>query len=294
MTTPAILFVAAITSAAPAGIGMIGDGWDGPGANATTINFHFANAHPIDGQAQRDLIIGVLEEWASVVQIHFVEVAYPGASRGIEFFFATGNHCNVVPAECGAPEECTFNGFDPGRPGHAAYPPGITTECFGVSAEPYAGDVHFDAQEGYRTGPNQNGWSLELVAAHNIGHALGLQDNPNGSVNNVMYPFFDEGSGFLTIWEGDIIQIQQGYAAGVGSVTTLEDTGVWVNSNWFGPEQGTPGNPFNTVAEGVAGVPPFGGGVTVHVLGGIYPGSITIDKACIITSEFGTASIGEE
>lgn len=267
----------------------LGDGWDGPGLNATTIYFHFRNAHPVDGPEQREQMIGVLQDWADVVQIHFVEVAYPNASRCIEFLFASGDHCGDEPAECGAPEGCHFNGVGFGRPGHAAYPPGITTPCGGVSQEPYAGNVHLDADEAFRVGPNENGWNLRLITAHNVGHALGLADH----VGYVMDPNYNWDTGYVPPLGTDEAQIQNGYAAGKGSVTSLEDTGVWVNSAWQGGELGTPGNPFNTLAEGVGGVPPFGHDVTIHVLGGLYPENITISKPCRITSEFGTTFIGQ-
>jgi len=266
----------------------LGDGWDGPGLNATTLYFHFRNAHPVDGPAQREIMIGVLEDWASVVQIHFVETPVARRHRCIEFLFAVGDHCGNEPAECGGPDFCVFNGTEPGGVAHAAYPPGIPTSCGGISAEPYAGDVHIDAEEAFRTGPNQNGWSLALITAHNVGHALGLTDH----LGYTMDPNFTPDSNYFGIFGTDEAQIQQGYAPGPGSVTTLEDSGVWVNNTWQGTELGTPGNPFNSLAEGVAGVPPFGADVTVHVLGGLYPENLTISKPCVITSEFGSAIIG--
>ena len=267
----------------------LGDGWDGPGLNATTVYFHFRNAHPADGPEQREQMIDVLEDWASVVQIHFIEIPTPGADRCIDFLFATGDHCAEAPAECGAPEACEFNGVGNGRPGHAAFPPGIPTPCGGVSQEPYAGDVHLDADEAYRTSSAENGWSLKLITAHNVGHALGLTDH----IGYVMDPNYDWDTNYVPILGTDAAQIQQGYAAGTGSVATLEDLGVWVNSSWSGEERGTPGAPFNTLSEGVGGVPPFGSDVTIHVQAGLYPGPITITKPCIVTSEFGTAFIGQ-
>lgn len=272
-------------------VGMIGDGWDGPGQHATTIFFHVRNAHPTDGPAQRRIILDALDAWSQVVQIHFVEIPIPYADRSIDFLFAVGDHCHIEPEECGSPQ-CVFNGMDPGFPGHAAYPPGVITHCGPVSVEPYAGDVHFDAHEAFRTGPGQNGWDFMLVAAHNIGHALGLRDNPNPSDHDVMFEFFTRDDNFLLLSATDIAQIQQGYLPGPGSLTTLEDLGVWVNSAWTGAELGSPGNPFNTLAEGIAGVPPFGDAVSVHVLGGLYPENLTISTPCIIRSEFGTAIIG--
>ncbi|USN98700.1 MAG: matrixin family metalloprotease [Phycisphaeraceae bacterium] len=266
-----------------------GDGWDGPGQNATTVYFHFVNALDYRGREQREAMIAVLEDWAGVVQIHFVETPIAHANRCIEFLFASGDHCDVEPVECGAPPECVFNGNELGRTGHAAYPPGIPTVCDGISQEPYAGDVHLDADESYRIYNNQNGYSLWLVTAHNVGHALGLADG----VGYIMDPNITWGSFYVPPVGSDAAQILHGYAAGEGSVTRLEDSGIWVNNTWQGAELGTPGNPFNSLAHGVGGVPPFGEDVPIHVLGGLYPENITITKPCMITAEFGTAYIGQ-
>lgn len=272
------------------GVGMLGDGWDGPGQNATTLYFHMDNGSTRLGASQRQTLIDALAAWADVVQIHFVELPVTNHSRSIDFLWATGNHCANEPDECGD-DLCLFNGPAPGAIAHGFFPPGIDNLCSGVSTESRAGNVHFDDQEAFQTDPDNAGYSLMLAAAHMIGHALGLDENSNPGDHDVMGPV-EWNEPFLQISATDTAQIQQGYAAGVGSVTTLEDSGVWVNSNWTGPELGTPGSPFNSLAEGVAGVPPFGFDVTIHVLGGLYPGPLTISKPCRITSEFGTAYIG--
>ncbi|MEZ6243285.1 MAG: matrixin family metalloprotease [Phycisphaerales bacterium] len=273
------------------GSGMIGDGWDGPGQNAVTIYFHMDNATNALGPSQRQVLLDALAAWAGVVQIHFVELAVQNASRSIDFLWATGDHCALEPHECGN-DLCWFNGPEFGAIAHAFYPPGISNICGGVSVEPTAGNVHFDAQESFFTDPSSGGYSLMLTAVHNIGHALGLQDSENPGDHDVMGPI-EWNEQFIKISQTDALQIQQGYSAGVGSVTPLEVSGVWVNGNWNGQELGTPGSPFNTLEEGVAGVPPFGGGVVVHVQAGLYPGGHVVATPCVIQSEFGTAYIGQ-
>lgn len=272
------------------GGGMLGDGWDGPGQHATTLYFHMDNGSTRLGASQRQTLIDALAAWTDVVQIHFVELPVTNYSRSIDFLWATRDHCADEPDECGD-ERCHFNGPAFGAAAHAFFPPGIDNYCGGVSTESRAGNIHFDDEEAFQTNPDHVGYSLMLAAAHMIGHALGLDDNPNPGDHDVMGPV-EWNEPFLKISLTDTLQIQQGYAAGVGSVTTLEETGVWVNSNWTGPELGTPGSPFDSLAEGVAGVPPFGFDVTIHVLGGLYPGALTVSKPCRITSEFGTAYIG--
>ncbi len=273
------------------GAGMNGDGWDGPGQNATTIYFHMDHVPSFFGPAGRWALIDALAVWAEVVQIHFVELAVTDHDRSIDFLWVAGDHCPVEVGECGH-FQCAFNGPGFGSIAHAFPPPGVEAFCAGVSIEDRAGNVHFDVQEPYATSPAGDTYHVLLVAAHMVGHALGLQEDNSPGNQNVMGPI-ELGEGFTGLGSSDVAEIRAGYASGSGSVTTLEDTGVWVNSSWEGPELGMPGSPFDTLAEGIQGVPPHGGGVTVHVLVGLYPESITISKACIITSEFGPAIIGE-
>ncbi len=277
--------------------GMVNDGWDGVGQHATTLYFHIENASPRGTQAgQRTAMLTALQTWADVVQIHFVETAVPNRSRSIDFRWEAGEHCASEPAECGDPD-CVFDG--PGnRFYHAAYPPGGNSPCGGVATEPHAGNIHFDIDDGFQENndPGFNGISLALTAAHCIGHALGLGDNTTGNPDafrSIMDNRDLRSRSLFFPSEADIIHIQEGYAAGTGSVTTLEDQGIWVNGSWLGAEFGTPGNPFDTVAEAVQGVPPFAPDVTIHLLGGQYPETITIATPCVITAEFSTAYIGQ-
>ncbi len=272
------------------GIGMVGNGWDGEGQNATTIYFHIEIPHPLQS-AQREQFLDMLQAWANEVQIHFVELPIANATRSIDLLWVEGNHCDLDSAECGQPG-CDFSDMPSSFLGHAAYPPGIETICGGVSQESRAGDIHLNLDATIQSNPDNAGYSFKLVAAHMIGHALGLQDNPNPGDHNVMGPI-EWNENFLLISESDSLQLQAGYAAGVGSVTTLESLGIWVNSAWTGSERGTPGSPFDTLHEGVAGLPAHHEGVTIHVQAGLYPGPITITEPCTIMSEFGTAFIGQ-
>ncbi|MCA9304525.1 MAG: matrixin family metalloprotease [Phycisphaerales bacterium] len=277
---------------APRGGGMIGDGWDGPGQHPATVYFHIENAKPTLGVRQREQLLDVLEDWSEVAQIDFVELAVPNQPRCIDLLWAEGDHCALEPSECGIPA-CTFAGQYEEGVVHAAYPPGVETICGGMSTESRAGNIHFNlANDTIKTDPSHAGYQYKLIVAKMIGHALGLQSNPSDFRWNVMGPI-EWNEPYVAISKTDALQLQQGYAAGAGSLTTLESSGVWVNSNWSGDELGTPGLPVNTLAEGFDGVPPFSDGVTIHLQGGLYPESITIDRACVVTSEFGTAYIGQ-
>lgn len=275
---------------APRGGGMIGDGWDGPGQGAATVYFHFENEKPTLGVAQREQFLEVLDAWSEVAQIDFVELAVPNQPASIDLLWAVGDHCALESSECGIPA-CTFAGQYEGIVAHAAYPPGVETICGGISTESRAGNIHLNLDAQIKTNPTHAGYQYKLIVAKMVGHALGLQSNPSDFRWNVMGAI-EWNEGFVAISKTDSLQLQQGYAAGVGSVTTLESLGVWVNSNWSGDELGTPGSPVNTLAEGIDGVPPNSEGVVVHLQAGLYSAPITITRSCVLTSEFGIAIIG--
>ncbi|MCA9304524.1 MAG: matrixin family metalloprotease [Phycisphaerales bacterium] len=274
------------------GGGARGDGWDGPGQGSTTIYFHVENTSADLASGQRSAVLFSLATWASFVQIHFVEIAASNWDRSIDFRFATGDHCAIEPDECGDPD-CPFDG--PGQViAHAGFPPGVNSECVDPMEETWAGNVHFDDDEFFETDNAGSGISMTLISAHEIGHALGLTHNEGGGGPHIMRPTFSDTDGMQGPSGDDISFLQSLYASGIGSMTTLEDSGIWVNGTWNGPENGLPGNPFNSIEEGVAGLPPFNDGVTIHVLGGLYAGSLTISEPCTITAEFSTAYIGLE
>jgi len=276
--------------------GMVTDGWDGAGLHATTLYFHIENASPIGTQAgQRTAMLTALQTWADLVQVHFIETPIPNRARSIDFRWEDGEHCANEPAECGD-SDCVFDGPG-GRFYHAAYPPGGDSLCGGIATESQAGNIHFDIEDGFSEdhGPGFNGISLALTAAHSVGHALGLRHDTVGDPG--AYPSIMDNRDMRdrSLWppsERDILFIQQGYAAGVGSVTTLETLGIWVNSSYAGTELGTPGEPFDTLAEGIAGLPPFAGTITMHMLTGLYPEAAVIDEPCIISADFGPVIIG--
>lgn len=273
------------------GGGMAGDGWDGRGQNSATIYFHIENVTgDLTPEAQRAAYLTALATWAGVVEIHFVEIAVRNWHRAIDFRYAVLDHCAVESDECGDPD-CPFDGRG-GVLAHAGFPPGVSSRCVDPMAETWAGNVHFDDHDLYEMDDAGAGFSLTLIAAHEVGHSIGLTHDTGSGGPHIMRPIFSDNDGMHAPSASDISNLRSGYRAGVGSVTTLEDTGIWVNSAWGGEENGMPGNPFDTVAEGVAGLPPGNEGVVIHVLGGLYPETLTISTPCTITAEVSTAYIG--
>ncbi|USN98699.1 MAG: matrixin family metalloprotease [Phycisphaeraceae bacterium] len=274
------------------GGGMINDGWDGPGQHATTLYFHVENySDDFPAADQRAAYIFALATWASYAQIHFAEIAAPNFNREFDFRWATGDHCAVESAECGDPD-CPFDG--PGNVvAHAGYPPGANSTCISPMPETFAGNVHFDDDDLYEMDNAGDGLSLTFVAAHESGHSLGLTHDSGPGGPHIMRPSVSDTDGMQTPSASDVAHLREGYAAGVGSVTTLEDSGIWVNSAWLGPQTGLAGDPFHTVGAAINGLPPDAPDITIHVLGGLYPESVTISKPCTITAEFSTVYIGQ-
>jgi hypothetical protein len=271
------------------GGGMAGDGWDGGGQNAATLYWHVGGTTPDLGDGQRAALIQALQAWAAVVQINFVELPVANWSRSIDFYFFSGDHSAFAPHEAGD-ADCPFDGPG-GTLAHAGYPPGIDQLCSGNSGEYFSGNVHFDEAELWeQDAGSATAISLTLVACHEIGHSLGLTHSDCPA--DVMRPAFNAANGFLGLSGTDIANVRSGYAAGSGTVFTLNDTGVWVDRNYAGIEAGTQSLPFNKLIEGVTGVPPFSSGVVVHLQAGSYPEPMVIAQSMILQAENGPVIIG--
>lgn len=272
-----------------AGGGMNGYGWDGEGENATAVLFHVEGTTADLGGGQRAALIAGMQAWANVARITFVELPIPNRQRQLDFNFLVGDHCFLEPAECND-GDCYFDGPG-GTLAHAAFPAGEDSICIEDIPESFAGNVHFDDDDLWeQDNGSPTNFSLTLVACHEIGHAIGLIHSGGG--NDVMRPSFAPGDNFSGLTQNDIDNIRIGYAAGPGAVITLEQTGVWVNNGFGGDEQGIQSNPFNSVAEGVSGVPPFGAGVTLHVNAGNYFEVLTITQNMVMQAENGLVRIG--
>jgi len=138
-------------------------------------------------------IEAAFEAWSTVADITFIEVADGGEpfnSAGSSGDIRLGGH--------------SFDGAG-GTLAHGYYPPNN-----GLTA---AGDIHFDIAEFWKTGFGGSGYNIFQVAAHEIGHSIGL-GHENTSIIALMDPYYTEA--FIGLQPDDIAGAQYIY----GEATT--------------------------------------------------------------------------
>ncbi|TLD40300.1 MAG: Membrane-type matrix metallopeptidase-1 [Candidatus Jettenia ecosi] len=139
------------------------------------FTYSFGNTSPdISWASERGIIGQAFGLWSNVAEVKPAEVADGGANSctgDIRIWWGAGDHGDGYP----------FDGPG-GVLAHAWYPPPVNGGCI-------AGDVHFDEDETWVT-PTYGGAGIDLltVAAHEIGHSLGLAHSADP--NALMYPFY--------------------------------------------------------------------------------------------------------
>lgn len=179
----------ALTSQGPVsqGVPTVGDGWDGPGRNAAALNYAFASVtEKLPADSAKSEIVRAFSEWAKYAKLTFTATEDTTASRTLAVLFARGAHGDAYPFQT------------TGTIAHTFYPAPL-------NPEPIAGDLHFNADENWQIGADED---LFSVALHETGHALGLGHSDNPA--DVMYPYYKHVTG---IANGDITAILELYAA---------------------------------------------------------------------------------
>jgi hypothetical protein len=128
---------------------------------------HLSTFMPAGFKAQ---IEAAFAAWSAVADITFIEVADSGHA-----FNAAGATGDI---------RITGHAFDGagGTLAHGFFPP--------ANGNTAAGDIHFDTAENWKIGFGGPGFDIFQVAAHEIGHAIGLAHT--GVANSLMNPFYTE------------------------------------------------------------------------------------------------------
>jgi hypothetical protein len=157
-----------------------------------SVSFSFATPTPdLGGAAQRNAVRSAIAFWQNASGLRFTEVAAGGQ---IQFSFVSGNHGDGN----------SFDGVG-GVLAHAFFPPPTNTN-------PIAGDTHFDDAETWTTATRPVGGQpidLVTVAAHEIGHAIGLRHSADSSA--LMFAFYGGSHRFLA--QDDINGVRAKYGA---------------------------------------------------------------------------------
>ena len=175
-------------------VALVGDGWDGPGLGGADLKYawiHLTEKLPSD--AVEAEIVRAFNEWAKYAKLSFTSSKAPG-SQTIAVLFASGEHGDGY----------AFDGPG-GVLAHTFYP-------VPINAEPIAGDMHFDNDDGWKIGADVDVFSIAL---HETGHALGLghSDKPGA----VMYPYYHKTN---ALTQEDIDAVLRLYAAQDGKPNT--------------------------------------------------------------------------
>ncbi|KAA3681801.1 matrix metalloproteinase-16 (membrane-inserted) [Paragonimus westermani] len=131
--------------------------------------------------------------WSKVIDLNFVEEKDYSKPADIMIQFGSGKHGDSIP----------FDGPG-GVLAHAYYPtPDIVYS--------FSGDAHFDDDEMWNDGPHRDYRNLVSVAAHELGHSLGL--GHSNVPTAVMYPYYIGTWDRVKLDPDDIQGMQQIYGA---------------------------------------------------------------------------------
>ncbi|WP_213520796.1 M10 family metallopeptidase domain-containing protein [Nonlabens sp.] len=161
--------------------------------NSNDLTYFIQNGtSDIAGTLENTAIVEAFEIWSCYTPLTFTQVN-SASTADIVILWGTNNHGDDFP----------FDGSN-GVLAHAFYPP--------PNGGAIAGDIHFDDDETWTDAIQTNSFQpidLVTVAAHEIGHSLGLDHSTD--TNALMYAFYTGSHRFLDI--DDINGIQTIYGS---------------------------------------------------------------------------------
>merc|ERR1712059_11219 len=163
------------------------------------VTYHFRNFSPDLGEYKtRSIIRAAFKVWSDVTPLTFLEC---GAEADMNLIFKAGDHGDDYP----------FDG--PGNVLAHAFPP-------------LAGDVHFDEDEWFTDGVDK-GTNLLWVAAHEIGHALGLSHS--SSPRALMYSRIPSYKPTWKLHRADVFAVQRIYGSPEKPIPPPSETASRIN-----------------------------------------------------------------
>lgn len=182
-------------------------GWDGPGLGAAALSYYIApvpSGLGLDQAAVETAIETALNAWSQVADITFTQTTLARQTDSLDIRFTSLDGTGGVLAQAYLPDD--------------------------VNPSRLAGDIQFDASERWEIGNSLGSAAFDLVyvAAHEIGHALGLDHlNVAGAV---MRPSVSPTQSFRALAAADVDAILALYASadreGDGTSTAGDDGGA--------------------------------------------------------------------
>ncbi|KAI3920293.1 hypothetical protein MKW92_044545 [Papaver armeniacum] len=154
------------------------------------LTYRFSNAYnfsdKVDNQTLRSAVLQAFAKWEAVSNFKFTEETDGDLATDMVIGFHKGDHGDA-------------SSFD-GQMGVVAY-----------AFAPNDGRFYYDADDKWSTSPESDSMDLESVAAHEIGHMLGLEHifKPNA----IMYPVFSPGTTKRQVQQDDVKALRAIYGS---------------------------------------------------------------------------------
>ena len=176
--------------------------------NKTTLTYYIYNSSSHLTAAQRESAIqAAFKLWSDNSVLNFIQVSTPNQAD-LKLKWAAGNHGDGHP----------FDG-NVGVLAHAFSPP--------PAGGSYAGELHFDDDENWSI--DGSGIDLVTVAAHEIGHLLGISHSDDMSA--LMFPFYSGINRNLNMDDRLAIWDLYGYPFSISGPSQICDSAIYTIDN---------------------------------------------------------------